>query len=1449
MTTPETDPEDLFFDGVIRRYVGAPRFQQRRWLANLVSAELDAGQVALLTAEPGFGKSALMAQLAADNPDWLRYFIRRDQRSAAASGDVRSFLLRIGAQLAAIHPELFTEEQIQIDVQQRVGDVEADGELIGIEVERILASPFHQVAVRIRQDVARAGGDVTGLRVHNWIADPRTLDVADLAAMALLDPAAALARTTPEALVVVLVDALDELAHQPEGSSLLDWLGGVVLPPNVQLILTSRPEPALATVVERRGTSIRQVWLDPADPRVQEDLSAYADLLAADPAVKVALAAAERPKDRFIADVVARSDGNIGYLDALGRAVDASAAMPQALGELLARGALPPDTTSIHAFFLRQIRNGPGRELIEVSDPDTGELAMARAWTAAYRPLLETLVAAAEPLTFDELAGFCGATVVDAVLRIGQFLDRIGNAYRFYHPTLGEFLTADSTRADPDTAELYVDPVRAHRRLAGRIEALATELWNDAVAPSQIAFRRYARTYRMWHLFQSGWHSALFQVLDHRLHGRQQLRADPSGVDFLTDLTLAVDALSSVDDELDRLARAFRYHLLRTSLAGQAAAYPLDGYAAVCVLRGPDYVRRLIDLIPDPLLRSGLLADVAATCASIDPDAAAAVAAAAVDTASYWAATDDRLNVLHKLLTAWQEVAATGRCPSRETSASLVDLANAAPETLYRLKLLVTVARLYASAPNEPYENGLIDVVFGLAPTPHNDAAILENDRFNAMLIPMYLDLGRPDLAEFVFSLYAGDAFPILDGIDAFDTSLPAGAEPWLTALAEAVDDTEPHAGAWLLVRLAAVYIRIGQPDQALHHVARAVPMLLDQSPDHDALVLAANQLCELGAYDLYTTLADRVFADGLAALVEQPDDSTFALNVVTAGAGQTLVAIGDLDRALAITRALQPFERDDLYESIAAAHARAGRLDEALVVLEESADAAAQSLQSVRIAQGEAEPGVLEVVRALVLAGRLDDAFEVVAARDSDSQSMLNHGIVLALLRAGDRASANELLEREELRQREYFQFNDWCEAAQILIRLLGMANSWTAAVAFHRAWDDSIFDWQPTRALTGRLVAAGEFDAARDLLDGVDSRAQTAGLLEIAKLADPPRRDAALADAERLVSGIASQWARAEGYTMIAEARNIHDPLGARRLLTLALDSLAGLDLDEERGLIYPNTTPYPRICAALARTGDSQGALDLFYRIPETDYVDRAIAASMLAEAFEAIGSDVDIEALLYKVADSIPAARDDTLHPRIFALAGLAQRGRLADILDRYNIGPGERGELVNELKYRLHDDRAFDAACELLRDFDESDAVRVWLVDAFLRRHRASDAMATLARITDRAKRAKPVAWCAAYLAVNHRNEEAAVLLAEGIDLLPELFAVGGDAGAALGFAMMTLHGRGLLVRSAVEGWASAATFGEVVRRLTMLMCLVDEEAAVAERLAESYTWARSFQTV
>src|SRR5262245_8889153 len=239
--------DDLFFSSIIDLYIDNPRFVRRDWLVEEVGARLadPERRFALLTAEPGAGKTAFMAQLAAEHPTWLRYFIRRDQRTPLGDVGVRSFLLRIGYQLAALHPDLFTSERIQLSVEQRVGEIEARGEVVGAEVKRILASPFYQKALEIRQRVGRNAGRTVGLKVEELVIETRQLDQSDLQNMALLDPARALLKRDPGAEIVVLIDALDEIRYHDVEDNILKWLTNCPeLPSNVRIVLSSRPPDA-----------------------------------------------------------------------------------------------------------------------------------------------------------------------------------------------------------------------------------------------------------------------------------------------------------------------------------------------------------------------------------------------------------------------------------------------------------------------------------------------------------------------------------------------------------------------------------------------------------------------------------------------------------------------------------------------------------------------------------------------------------------------------------------------------------------------------------------------------------------------------------------------------------------------------------------------------------------------------------------------------------------------------------------------------------------------------------------------------------------------------------------------------------------------------------------------------------------------------------------------------
>jgi len=432
--------EDLFFRNVVSSYVDAPRFIRRGWLEQDLQRRLDEPgcRFVLLTSEPGGGKSGFIAQLSADHHDWPVYFIRRDQRYSLGGASAKSFLLRIGFQMAALHPEVFDLEQIRLDVEQEIGTAASGAEVVGARIGKIRTSPFQQAAVRITQRVQQNQGRVVGLEVDEWLADPRLLDTEDLHEMALFRPARNLLRLRPAHRIVILVDALDELRYHGLENDILTWLTNCPpLAENIRFVLTSRPEKdALQTFTEKQGDSVRALKLDAADPRLRAELSAYAAGLAAIPDVVAALARTGWNIEDFTKQSVLKADGNIGYLATLARAVDKQRGLSGGealLDELVSLKQLPSDLDGLYGFFLGQIMSRQTKLDIAVTDPFTRRRGLINAWTDLYHPLLAVLTVALQPLSVDQLQALSGtlaerAQVSHAVEWLSQFLDQVGAA-------------------------------------------------------------------------------------------------------------------------------------------------------------------------------------------------------------------------------------------------------------------------------------------------------------------------------------------------------------------------------------------------------------------------------------------------------------------------------------------------------------------------------------------------------------------------------------------------------------------------------------------------------------------------------------------------------------------------------------------------------------------------------------------------------------------------------------------------------------------------------------------------------------------------------------------------------------------------------------------------------------------------------------------------------------
>jgi WD40 repeat protein len=351
---------------------------------------------------------------------------------------------------------------------------------VGIQVQDLRASPFYITALEVSQHGGVVEGELVGISAARVTAEPRLLELSNLQYLALLDPAQVLVGQDPEAQVVVLVDALDEVRYGLSGENVLSWLAACPeLPTNVRFVLTSRPDPDLLDSFRRaKAAELVELPIDPEGEedrdRIREDLHRFLDRVAAEPAVARALRAHEVEPASFVEDAADKAGGNFQYAAALARGIDqALATKPPAddLPALLRLEGIPSGTTELYRFFLRKIKRNADRAPVKVSMGPLDEPEDRPAWDALYHPVLSVLAVAYQPLSPEQLQAYAAVPPggMPRVLEdLAQFLDSHPEGrYRLYHATFPEFLTGDATATPGDP--FHVDPGTSHGLLVGRL--------------------------------------------------------------------------------------------------------------------------------------------------------------------------------------------------------------------------------------------------------------------------------------------------------------------------------------------------------------------------------------------------------------------------------------------------------------------------------------------------------------------------------------------------------------------------------------------------------------------------------------------------------------------------------------------------------------------------------------------------------------------------------------------------------------------------------------------------------------------------------------------------------------------------------------------------------------------------------------------------------------------
>jgi WD40 repeat protein len=243
-----------------------------------------------------------------------------------------------------------------------------------------------------------------------------------------------------EGVRYLLIDAMDEaLAVGGSGPSILDVVAPRLerLPGWLRLLATSRKDPE----VLKRLRGLRAVTLDAQDARNRADLEEYVQARLQEPALVKKVTAAGIAAADFTRRLCANAEGNFLYVQLALQGIERE----QCSGANLL--GLPPGLDPLYSFIFE--REFPDAERFQ-----------------PVRSLLESMTAAREPLTEEELAAASGLDVEDELPRLlrqlAVYLPCREGRYALYHKSLCDWLTDPKRRGEV----YHVSLKRGHERLA-----------------------------------------------------------------------------------------------------------------------------------------------------------------------------------------------------------------------------------------------------------------------------------------------------------------------------------------------------------------------------------------------------------------------------------------------------------------------------------------------------------------------------------------------------------------------------------------------------------------------------------------------------------------------------------------------------------------------------------------------------------------------------------------------------------------------------------------------------------------------------------------------------------------------------------------------------------------------------------------------------------------------
>jgi hypothetical protein len=431
--------DDFFPKHLADRVAG---FAGRQWVLDKVAdwvGDPSAPRVLLITGEPGCGKTALSAWLAAPS-DALPVGPLKDVRSAWTA---RHFCMA-EEHRGSVQPRRFTTS-----LAQQIGEQIAEF--------RPLVLEFVAPMVSVNVDVRENWGEVIGAQIKNLIIN--SPDPEEIYDRSIRQPLERLCELQPDNRIFILVDALDEALTASATCTIVDLLAGSEdFPPNVRFLLTSRSELKvlekfhLARLLNLSGPSFSGA--------VNDDICAY---------IKQRSVPGLYPAN--IEALIIAAEGNFLYVRIL---LDEVAGGARKIDDF---ATLP---VGLHALYRTSL----------------DRFSVADSWRTRYHPLLGRLSVAAADVP-QELLGEWTAQTDQIASRLHEIFQLVeststldgGLEYRLYHRSIADFLALSTYRANGLTLPnpYHTPPIVQHEAIADFYVKNFSARWQDCDAYGHIS--------------------------------------------------------------------------------------------------------------------------------------------------------------------------------------------------------------------------------------------------------------------------------------------------------------------------------------------------------------------------------------------------------------------------------------------------------------------------------------------------------------------------------------------------------------------------------------------------------------------------------------------------------------------------------------------------------------------------------------------------------------------------------------------------------------------------------------------------------------------------------------------------------------------------------------------------------------------------------------------------